>query len=162
MENPSFFSPPGSPSERGLLHKKVVCRLADHFQYNCWIKLLHCFLNRNSHGNGHADHRVVACAQEAHHFHVKSACRRLCACGAGTFGAGSPTFRKTRSTSPESVCCAFPLGLILSHHLFTKQDVLTFLYNSHHHFFIFHHRSSSLIICLSTRHQKKKNKIKIF
>ena len=28
------------------------------------------FLNSNSHGNGSADHGVVAHAQEAHHFHV--------------------------------------------------------------------------------------------
>ena len=108
--------------------------------------LLERFRDCNRDSDGGADHGVVAHAQEAHHFHVKSAWRRLCACGAGTFWAGSPTFRKTRSTSPESVCCAFPLGLILSHHLFTKQDVLTFLYNSHHHFFICHHRSSSPII----------------
>ncbi len=27
----------------------------------------------NSHGDGHADHGVVACAQETHHFHVKAA-----------------------------------------------------------------------------------------
>ena len=32
--------------------------------------LLQAFLNSDSHGNGHADHGVVACAQEAHHFHV--------------------------------------------------------------------------------------------
>ena len=47
--------------------------------------LLQGLLNSNSHGNGHADHGVVACAQEAHHFHVKSALRRLWACGAGAF-----------------------------------------------------------------------------
>ncbi len=35
--------------------------------------LLQRFLNCNSHGNGSADHGVVAHAQEAHHFHVKSA-----------------------------------------------------------------------------------------
>ena len=32
--------------------------------------LLQRFLNSNSHGNGGADHGVVAHAQEAHHFHV--------------------------------------------------------------------------------------------
>ena len=32
--------------------------------------LLQRLLDSNSHGNGHADHGVVACAQEAHHFHV--------------------------------------------------------------------------------------------
>ena len=29
-------------------------------------KLLQRLLNSNSHGNGHADHGVVTCAQEAH------------------------------------------------------------------------------------------------
>ena len=47
--------------------------------------LLQAFLNSNSHRNGHTDHGVVACAQEAHHFHVKSACRRLFACGTMSF-----------------------------------------------------------------------------
>ena len=32
--------------------------------------LLAAFLNSNSHGNGHADHGVVTCAQEAHHLNV--------------------------------------------------------------------------------------------
>ena len=32
--------------------------------------LLQRFLNSNGHGNGSADHGVVAHAQEAHHFHV--------------------------------------------------------------------------------------------
>ena len=31
------------------------------------VKLLQGLLNSNSHGNGHADHGVVTCAQEAHH-----------------------------------------------------------------------------------------------
>ena len=70
--------------------------------------LLQRLLNSNSHGNGHADHGVVACAQEAHHLNVKSACRRLSACGAGAFGAGSPTFHKTSSTSYESSMLCFP------------------------------------------------------
>ena len=48
-------------------------------------KLLQGLINGNSHGNGHTDQGVVACAQEAHHLNVKSALRRLCACGAGTF-----------------------------------------------------------------------------
>ena len=34
---------------------------------------------------------------EAHHLNVKSACRRLCACGAKPFRAGSPTFRKNET-----------------------------------------------------------------
>ena len=32
--------------------------------------LLQGFLNRNSQVNGHADHGVVTCAQEAHHLNV--------------------------------------------------------------------------------------------
>ena len=70
--------------------------------------LLQRFLNSNSHGNGHTDQGVVAGAQEAHHLNVKSACRRLFACGATAFGTGSPTFRKTRSTSLESGILCFP------------------------------------------------------
>ena len=39
--------------------------------------LLQRFLNSNSHGNGSTDHRIVAHAQEAHHFHAAmlSGCR---------------------------------------------------------------------------------------
>ena len=69
--------------------------------------LLQRFLNSHSHGNGSADHGVVAHAQEAHHFHVKSALRRLCGDFSRTFGAVSPTFRKTRDTSIVSIGCAF-------------------------------------------------------
>ena len=32
--------------------------------------LLQGLLNSNSHGNGHTDHGVVTCAQEAHHLNV--------------------------------------------------------------------------------------------
>ena len=70
--------------------------------------LLQGLLNSNSHGNGHADHGVVTSAQEAHHLNVKSACRRLSACGATAFGTGSPAFRKTRSTSHKSSMLCFP------------------------------------------------------
>ena len=69
--------------------------------------LLQRFLNSNSHGNGSADHGVVAHAQEAHHFYVKSALRRLCGDFSRAFGAVSPTFRKTRDTSIVSIGCAF-------------------------------------------------------
>ena len=85
-------------------------------QIRGFTRLLQAFLNSDSNAHGHTDHGVVACAQEAHHFHVKSACRRLFACGAGTFGAGSPTFRKTRSTSPESGMLCFP-SRGLSYHI---------------------------------------------
>ena len=34
------------------------------------LRVLLSFLNRNGHGDGRADHGVVAHAQEAHHFHV--------------------------------------------------------------------------------------------
>ena len=63
------------------------------FESGLFTRLLQAFLNSNSHGDGHTDHGVFARAQEAHHFHVQAALRRLCACGAGTFGAGNPTFR---------------------------------------------------------------------
>ena len=39
----------------------------------CKIILLQRLLNSNSHGNGHTDHGVVACAQEAHHLNMKAA-----------------------------------------------------------------------------------------
>ena len=39
--------------------------------------LLPALGNGNSHGHGGAHHGVVAHAQEAHHFHGKSALRRL-------------------------------------------------------------------------------------
>ena len=54
-------------------------------QSKSFTLLLQRFLNSNSHGDGHTDHGVVASAQEAHHFHVKSACRRLFAWGARSF-----------------------------------------------------------------------------
>ena len=83
--------------------------------------LLQGLLNSNSHGDGHTDHGVVAGAQEAHHLNVKSACRRLFACGAGTFGAGSPTFHKTRSTSQESSMLCFP-SMGTSYHILCSRN----------------------------------------
>jgi len=37
------------------------------FKGKAFTLLLLGLLNSDSHGNGHADHGVVACAQEAHH-----------------------------------------------------------------------------------------------
>ena len=85
------------------------------------VRLLQGLLNSNSHGNGHTDHGVVTCAQEAHHLNVKSACRRLSACGAGAFGAGSPTFHKTRSTSHESGMLCFP-SMGTSYHIMCSRN----------------------------------------
>ena len=87
--------------------------------------LLQRLFNGHSHGNGSADHGVVAHAQEAHHFHVKSACRRLCTCGARLFRAANPTFHKSGNTSLIPIECAFLTGCIISHHLSTKQALLT-------------------------------------
>ena len=47
--------------------------------------LLQGLLNSNSHGNGHTDHGVVTCAQEAHHLNVQAAKRRLLCCSATGF-----------------------------------------------------------------------------
>ena len=82
---------------------------------------LQSLFDSNSHGNGHADHGVVTCAQEAHHLNVKSACRRLFACGAGTFGGGSPTFHKIRSTSQESSMLCFP-SMGTSYHIMCSRN----------------------------------------
>ena len=41
------------------------------------FSLLLAFHNSDSHGDSGADHGVVAHAQKAHHFHGKSALRRL-------------------------------------------------------------------------------------
>ena len=91
-------------------------------------ELLLGFFDGNGHGDSHADHGVVTCAQEAHHFDVKSACRRLCACGAGTFRAGSPTFSKTRSTSHESRMLCFPSWAFLTTSSVQETICLSFLY----------------------------------
>ena len=60
--------------------------------------LLQGLLNSNSHGNGHADHGVVTCAQEAHHLNVKIHLRWILYWGTTGFSAGIPYFRKTVST----------------------------------------------------------------
>lgn len=70
--------------------------------------LLQRLLNSNRHGNGHPDHGVVACAQEAHHFHVKIHLRWILYWGTTTFWAGSPVIRKTSSTSTGIKWCVFP------------------------------------------------------
>ncbi len=44
--------------------------------------LLQRLLNSNSHGNGHTDHGVVTCAQEAHHLNVKLVGLRIFRCAA--------------------------------------------------------------------------------
>ena len=116
------------------------------------IRALQRLLNSNSHGNGHTDHGVVTCAQEAHHLNVKSACRRLFACGAGTFGAGSPTFRKTRSTSLESGILCFPSTGTSYHIMCSWNKTFELNWTSHHHLssttINVHHR---IIKCLSSR-----------
>ena len=55
------------------------------FKSKDFTLLLHGLLNSNSHGNGHTDHGVVTSAQEAHHFHVQAAKRRLLCCSATGF-----------------------------------------------------------------------------
>ena len=102
----------------GLLYQWIIARkdLA-----------LQSLFHSHSHGNGSTDHGVVAHAQEAHHFHVKSALRRLCACGARLFRAANPTFHKSGNTSLIPIECAFLTGYILSHPLFTKQALLILL-----------------------------------
>ena len=96
--------------------------------------LLQCFFHGHGHGNGSTDHGVVAHAQEAHHFHIKSACRRLCACGARLFRAANSTFHKSGNTSLIPIECAFLTGYILSYLLFTKQALLILLNILHHLF----------------------------
>ena len=125
--------------------------------------LLQAFFNSDSHGNGHTDHRVVACAQEAHHLNVKSACRRLFACGAGAFWAGSPTFRKTRSTSLESGILCFPSTGTSYHIMCSRNKTFELSWTSHHHLpsttINVHHRISK---CLSSRKklfEKRRKKI---
>ena len=50
------------------------------------VKLaLQGLLNSNSHGDGHTDHGVVTCAQEAHHLDDQAAFGRLLCCGATGF-----------------------------------------------------------------------------
>ena len=96
--------------------------------FSCYLRIKLAILSLfhgNSHGNGSTDHGVVAHAQEAHHFHVKSACRRLCACGARLFCAANPTFHKSGNTSLIPIECAFLTSRILSHLLSTKQVLLT-------------------------------------
>ena len=50
----------------------------DRFQNFFWdespekVRLLQSLADGDSHCHGHADHGVVACAQEAHHLHGKS------------------------------------------------------------------------------------------
>ena len=111
------------PQKSGFQRTKKCSRSDDqeHFDAFGGEILLQSLFNSNSHGNGHADHGVVTCAQEAHHLNVKSACRRLCACGAGTFGAGSPTFHKTRSTSHESSMLCFP-SMGTSYHIMCSRN----------------------------------------
>ena len=47
--------------------------------------LLQGLLNSNSNANGHTDHGVVACAQEAHHLNVQAAFGRLLCCAVRVF-----------------------------------------------------------------------------
>ena len=101
------------------------CHFAHGRKRRSGFLLLQRFLNSNSHTDGSTDHGVVAHAQKAHHFHVKSACRRLCACGARLFRAANPTFHQSGNTSLIPIECAFLTGCILSHLLSTKQALLT-------------------------------------
>ena len=62
-------------------------------------KLLQGFFDCNSHGNGHADHGVVTCAQEAHHLNVKIHLRWLLHWGTTGFPTGSPDSDEVGDTS---------------------------------------------------------------
>ena len=73
--------PPYNPNGR---HKNIPARLSRDIEI-CKEILLAGLFNSNSHGNGHTDHGVVTSAQEAHHFHVQAAKRRLLCCSATVF-----------------------------------------------------------------------------
>ena len=83
--------------------------------------LLASFFNSNSHGNGHTDHGVVACAQEAHHLNIKPHLRWCLHWDTTTFSAGNPIFHKTRSTSFESIMMCFP-SLGTSYHIMCSRN----------------------------------------
>ena len=51
-----------------FIGKQGFCR---RFKKRGIILLIHTFLNCNSAGNGHTDHRVVAGTDKTHHFYVK-------------------------------------------------------------------------------------------
>ena len=48
------------------------------FSLRSELACLSSFLNGNSRGNGHTDHRVVAGADETHHLNVSRNGRRTC------------------------------------------------------------------------------------
>ena len=102
-------------------------------------KLLQRFLNNDSNANGHADHGVVACAQEAHHFHIKPHLRWCLHWDTTTFSAGNPIFHKTRSTSFESMMMCFP-SLGTSYHIMcSRNKCFNLNYTPRTSFIIFSH-----------------------
>ena len=119
-----------------------------------WISVgkglaLQSLFHGHSHGNSSTDHGVVAHAQEAHHFHVKSTLRRLCGDFSRAFGAVSPSFRKTRGTSIVSIECAFLTGT----HLITSSVHETSPFD------LIEHPSSSFYISPHLPSRSKKRKI---
>ena len=101
--------------------------------------LLQSLFNSNSHGDGHTDHGVVTCAQEAHHFHIKPHLRWCLHWDTTTFSAGNPIFHKTRSTSFESMMMCFP-SLGTSYHIMcSRNKCFNLNYTPRTSFIIFSH-----------------------
>ena len=97
--------------------KKTAKRDAFRRPFSClWVQLLLAFSNCNSAGHGHTDHGVVACAQEAHHLHIKSACRRLCHWAARVSAEVIISFYLVANTasSPRMMWFLFSIVQILS------------------------------------------------
>ena len=85
---------------------------------------------------------------------VSAACRRLFACGAGTFGAGSPTFRKTRSTSPESGMLCFPSTGTSYHIMCSRNKTFELSWTSLHHLSTATINSEHITSIASSTHKK--------
>ena len=68
----------GQRAPKSNCTKKDLPKPGRSFQRYEVLQLLLALSNCHGHGDGSADHGVVAHAQEAHHLNIKSACRRLC------------------------------------------------------------------------------------
>ena len=127
--------PPYNPNGR---HKNIPARLSRDIEI-CKEILLAGLFNSNGHGNGHTDHGVVTCAQEAHHFHIKPHLRWCLHWDTTTFSAGNPIFHKTRSTSFESMMMCFP-SLGTSYHIMcSRNKCFNLNYTPRTSFIIFSH-----------------------
>lgn len=117
----------------------MFCRIVAFLPAFGKFFLLQALRNSDGHGDGGTDHRIVAHAEEAHHFHGHSTNRWSVETLAGTSGRGTLISCILENTSVAKRALCFDYNDIISHDLFTKQWGSELKYTLERLFYIFEH-----------------------